>query len=100
MKDFTGKHELTIYVYARQYEWDNETELSVDLMDLSLSEDFELLTTVDIEVDIPEVDLRGKRVKSLKKKRTEILAENQHKLDVIDGKIQSLLAIENEKEEL
>lgn len=83
--------EETVYIFLN-IKYGHITVHSSDV-----SEYFEgsiLLRTLDIACDLPEIDITGKVIDSLKKQKQKIEAETHIKLTEIDQKIQSLLAIE------
>lgn len=63
----------------------------------STDSNFTCIGSVEIKVDVPPVTHNGlveKKVEALKNEKTKVLGEMQHKIDLIDDKINSLLALE------
>ena len=51
------------------------------------------LGSVEITVDVPQVDITAKRIDVLETKRTELVTEYQDKLNALDERIQELRAL-------
>ncbi len=51
------------------------------------------LGSVEVTVDVPQVDITAKRIDALEAKRTEIVTEYQDKLNALDERIQELRAL-------
>jgi len=66
-------------------------------MDMSGQSERVLVAEVPLEVEIPEKDLRPEIVKILRKEQDGIRAEMQGKVNALEERIQSLLAIEGPK---
>lgn len=56
------------------------------------------LGDVTVTVPVPQVDVRQRMVESLREEKKKLLAETQVKINAIDERIQSLLALEHKTE--
>ena len=66
-------------------------------MDMSNHSGRALVTSVPLEVEIPDDDLRPKFVDAMRKEQNDIRAELTAKVNMLEERIQSLLAIEGPK---
>jgi uncharacterized protein YPO0396 len=91
------KMEITRTLYigweAKSYMPDGGDYLIRDCDPSAWNEDFKLLTTQQITIDVPEIDARGELVESLKRKKGKIIAKATEEATAIDEQIQTLLAL-------
>jgi hypothetical protein len=90
-----------VNLHWRKYEWHAEAALVVSLHNWDDDKDYQFIKTVEIEVDVPEFDQRTfdlGTVATLKEERKKVLVVAELALKEIDGKIESLLAIEMDGE--
>ena len=66
-------------------------------MDMSKHSGRALVTKFPLEVEIPDTDMRPKFVESMRKEQENIRAELTAKVNMLEERIQSLLAIEGPK---
>jgi hypothetical protein len=86
----TKKHYLT----RVQWSWDREHYYCLYPFQME-GEQYVTVRAMDIELDIPDdFDPREQQIAALEKQRQKAMADHQMLMDTIDGKIQSLRAIE------
>jgi hypothetical protein len=100
MKKDTKNIVINGTIYAEYSKWNKKYEFGfVALpMDSTYYAEYQKvpLSAYAIELEMPsDIDLHSGTLKTLQNKRKLILAENQSKLNEIDGEIKEFLAIEN-----
>ncbi|MBL4763542.1 MAG: hypothetical protein JKY93_12700 [Gammaproteobacteria bacterium] len=94
------KLQGTVFVSIRRYKKSSSSNWYIDLdMEKKGGSDlFEVinLTTFEVDIDIPSVDINTQVIEGLKKQKTEIQANAEREIQQIDEQIQSMLAIEHQ----
>lgn len=86
---------LTLALHTAKY--GDVTEILAFANDMS-EFGYTYLGDVTVTVPVPQVDVRQRMVESLREEKQRLLAETQVKVNQIDERIQSLLAIEHKTE--
>lgn len=93
------KHTHKAYLFWEQFLFESAGKYIVLYFRADDSDYRVLVKEIEIEFEAPEThDPRMQQVAALKKQKTELQANVQVKLNAIDEKIQSLLALENKVE--
>jgi hypothetical protein len=94
------KIKQTLIIQARQYHHENNFEIIIDtlLHESNGVTSYVKICEHEIELDVPEFtqnDFNKGQVKQLQEMRIKVMADNQIRLQSIDDKIASLLALES-----
>lgn len=92
------KQKFTVYVHVGVDSW-NKGDLSVSSVDMTSVGRHALISTHEIELDVPEYDLVQMEVDGIDKTITQVRAEFQGKLDSLEQRKQELLAIGSDGDE-
>ncbi|PIJ51972.1 hypothetical protein BL250_03140 [Erwinia sp. OLTSP20] len=86
-----------LFIAAQKYTWENEFSIRVMDYDPPDNENVTtvLLTTLDISIDIPSVNLTQCEIDGLEKMKSRIVTDSQMRIKEIEEKIQSLRCIEH-----
>jgi len=86
-----------LFIAAQKYFWEEDFSIRVLDYEPIRNDDVTtiLLTTHDLSIDIPSVDLTQGEINHLEESKRKILSDAHAKVQVIEGKIQSLRCIEH-----
>lgn len=102
----TQLKEVTLYIAARKYEWDDEFRIAIDTynaaeLSSNINSDNEViipLSEVTVSIPVPEVSkdiLDTKHIEFLEAEITAVMAAANVRVTAIKEKIQSLQALEH-----
>ena len=88
------KKIFKIYIHANLGRFE-QGQISIDSMDMQehFPKDYHLITTQEIELDIPEFDILQIQVDGIDQQIVKIRAESQMQITQLEGRKQELLAI-------
>lgn len=86
------KQKFTVYVHVGVDLW-NKGDLSISSVDMAAIEGYALISTHEIELDVPEYDLVQKEVDVIEKTIAKVRAEFHVELRSLEQRKQELLAI-------
>lgn len=88
--------KVTLYVHTIMRAWANEPELFIASQDMGSCDDYTLICTRDVEIDIPEYDARGMMIESLEASIQKERAESQSRVNILLDRVSKLKAITHE----
>lgn len=88
-----AKQTFTLYVHAITRKWDPEPEISISDMSMEGCEDYALICTREVEIDIPEFDSRGLMIQALERGIQKERAESQSRVNILLDRISKLKCI-------
>ncbi|OON39636.1 hypothetical protein BTJ39_13385 [Izhakiella australiensis] len=86
-----------LFVIAEKFSWENEFHIRITDYEPSYNDKTLtiLLTTHEVSVDIPSMDLTHAEIESMEKMKADIANKTEGKIRLIDEQIQTLRSIEN-----
>lgn len=91
-----AKQTVTLYVHTILRTWALEPELFIAGQNMGACDDYTLICTRDVEIDIPEYDARGMMIESLEASIKKERAESQSRVNILLDRISKLKAITHE----
>lgn len=92
------KQKFTVYAHVGVELW-NKGHLSVSSTNMTSIGSYALISTHEIELDVPEYDLVQMEVDGIEKTIAQVRAEFQAKLNVLQERRDNLLAIGSDGDE-
>tara|TARA_R110000868_G_scaffold356786_1_gene618226 strand:+ start:481 stop:867 length:387 start_codon:yes stop_codon:yes gene_type:complete len=95
-KGYIMEHTITCCLYWEKFHWEKEGEYVVYQHKMDDCEYRVFVKNIEVKFEAPQThDPRAQMVVALEGEKKVVMADMTKKITVIDGKIQSLLALEN-----
>lgn len=88
--------KVTLYAHALMRTWSTEPELFIAGQDMSSLEDYTLICTREVDIDIPEFDATGLLIEKLEADVQKERADSRIRVNILLDRISKLKAITHE----
>lgn len=85
--------KVTLYVHTIIRSWDPEPEIFVASHNMGSVDDYTLICTREVEIDIPEFDARGLMIEKLESDVKKERADSQVRVNILLDRISKLKCI-------
>lgn len=90
--------KVTLYVHTVCRSWDSEPRLYISDTDLGTCDDYTLLCTREVEMDIPEFNALGMMIETIEAGIQKERAESQSRINILLDRLSKLKAIGHDSE--
>ena len=93
-----AKQLMTLYIHSVYRSWDSEPKIDISNTNLGDCDNYTLLGTREVEIDIPEFDALGMMVETIEAGIKKERAESQSRVNILLDRLSKLKAIGHDSE--
>lgn len=93
-----AKQLMTLYIHSVCRSWDSEPKIDISNTNLGACDDYTLLGTREVEIDIPEFDALGLMVETIEAGIKKEQAASQSRINILLDRLSKLKAIGHDSE--